>query len=141
MEQNSSGETKKNGLHSLQKLQKNFWNSLFQRYSKWDRLRRIFASLIRVFYILVHRTSKVEGSKSLKTAVKFSPVHLSVSEVTEAEKRIVKFVQKRSFPVEVDKSVIIGQLARLKPFEEEGILRVGGRLKHSDWHYDANIST
>ena len=29
------------------------------------------------------------------------------------------------------------QLAGLKTFEEEGILRVGGRLKHSDLQYNA----
>ena len=119
-------------------VQKEFWNSLFLG---WDRLRRIVAWLIRVFYRPVHPKSEVEGSKSLKTEGKFSPVLLSVSEVTEAEKRIIKFVQKRSFPVKVDKSVIAGQLARLKPFEVEGILRVGGRLNHSDLQYDANIST
>ena len=36
-----------------------------------------------------------------------------------------------------DKTVLTGQLARLKPFEDEGILRVGGRLKHSELQYDA----
>ena len=33
--------------------------------------------------------------------------------------------------------MLTGQLARLKPFEDEGILRVGGRLKHSELQYDA----
>ena len=56
--------------------------------------------------------------------------------MTEA-KTIVRFVQKQSFPMEVDKPVITSQLTRFKPFEEEGILRVGGRLKHLDLQYDA----
>ena len=43
--------------------QKDFWSSLFQRCSKWDRLQRLVFSTV-----------------------------LSVSEVTEPEKRIVKFV-------------------------------------------------
>ena len=30
-------------------VQEDFWNSLFQRYSNWDRLRRIVAGLIRAF--------------------------------------------------------------------------------------------
>ena len=34
-------------------------------------------------------------------------------------------------------TVINGRLAHLKPFEDEGILRVGGRLNHSDLPYDA----
>ena len=62
---------------------------------------------------------------------------LSVSEVTEAEKRIVKHVQVQSFPSEVDKTVMTSQLARLKPFKDEEVLHVGGRLKHSDLQYDA----
>ena len=33
--------------------------------------------------------------------------------------------------------MLAGQLAGLKPFEDEGILRVGGRLKHSELQYDA----
>ena len=33
--------------------------------------------------------------------------------------------------------MLTGQLAGLKPFEDEGILRVGGRLKHSELQYDA----
>ena len=165
MEQNSRGETKKNGLHSLQKLQKNFWIATKElkdrrsqweqlsykrifgtpcfncRYSRWDRMRRIVAWLIRVFHRAKHPKPQVKRNRSSKAEFKFSPVPLSVSEVTEAEKTIARFVQKQSFPMKIDKPAIAGQLARLKPFEEEGILRVGGRLKHSDLQYDANIST
>jgi len=53
----------------------------------------------------------------------------------KAENKIVKIVQRQSFPE--DKSPLKGRLARLKPFEEDGILRVGGGLKHSDLQYDA----
>ena len=62
---------------------------------------------------------------------------MTVVDVTEAEKKIVKAVQAQSFRVETDKTVLTGQLARLKPFEDEGILCVGGRLKHSELQYDA----
>ena len=89
------------------------------------------------FHRLTHPKSRAERSTSSKIQLKLSPTPSSVSEVTEAEKRIVKFVQRQSFPTDIDKSVITGRLARLKPFEEEGILRVGGRLKHSDLQYDA----
>ena len=60
---------------------------------------------------------------------------LSVSDV--AEKRILKFVQVQSFPSEVDKNPMTGQLGRPKPFKDEEVLCVGGRLKHSDLKYDA----
>ena len=56
--------------------------------------------------------------------LKLSPTPLSVSEVTEAEKRVVKFVQIQSFPIDIDKLVITVRPSRLKPFEEEGILYV-----------------
>ena len=74
--------------------------------------------------------SKITGWKKhkLKDTVEAQYHSFSVSEVTEAEKRIVRFVQRQSFSIEIDKSVIKSQLARLKPFEEEGILHVGVRL-------------
>ncbi|KAK2548499.1 hypothetical protein P5673_031281 [Acropora cervicornis] len=77
-----------------------------------------------------------EGVKREKVTVGAAVVQ-EVVDVTEAEKKIVKAVQAQSFPVETDKMVLTGPLARLKPFEDEGILRVGGRLKHSELQYDA----
>ena len=117
MEQNSCGRTRKNGLRSLQRLQKHSW-------------------LIRIFHRLTHPKSRAERSTSSKIQLKLSLTLLSVSEVTEARKRTVKFLQRQLFPIDIDKSVITGRLERIKPFEE-GILRVGGRLKHSDLQYDA----
>ena len=40
-------------------VQGDFWNSLFQRYSNWDRLRRIVAWLIRAFRIPVRPQSQI----------------------------------------------------------------------------------
>ena len=65
------------------------------------------------------------------TSVKYSPKTLSIHDVDKAEKKIVKFVQEQSFADEKSETVIKGRLARLKPFEDEGIIRVGGRLNHS----------
>ena len=56
-----------------------------------------------------------------------------VFDITKAEKKIVKAVQAQSLPVETDKTVTTGQLAR---FEDEGILHVVRRLKHSELLYD-----
>ncbi|XP_074632496.1 uncharacterized protein LOC141890859 [Acropora palmata] len=77
-----------------------------------------------------------EGVKREKVTARAAVVQ-EVVDVTEAEKKIVKAVQAQSFPVETDKTVLTGQLARLKPFEDEGILRVGEILKHSELQYDA----
>ena len=84
---------------------------------------RSAAKISRVDYLCFTRPkSRAERNTSSKMELKLSPTPLSVSEVTEAEKRIVKFVQRQSFPI--DNSVITGRLVRLKPFEEEGILYV-----------------
>ncbi|XP_068712837.1 uncharacterized protein [Montipora foliosa] len=106
------------------------------RYSNWDWLQRIVAWLIRAFRIPVRPQSQIGVHRNSKTSQKFSPTPLTVVDVTEAEKKIVKAVQAQLFRVETDKMVLTGQLARLKPFEDEGILRVGGRLKHSELQYD-----
>ncbi|XP_015755924.1 PREDICTED: uncharacterized protein LOC107335413 [Acropora digitifera] len=116
-------------------VQEGFWNCLFQPYSSWDRLQRIVAWPNRAFRIPVCPQSQIGALRNSKTIFKFSPAPLTVVDVTEAEKKIVKAIQAQSFPVETDKTVLTGQLAR--PFEDEGILRVGGRLKHSELQYDA----
>jgi len=118
-------------------VQEDFCSTLFQCYSNWDQLRRIVAWLIRAFRTPVHPQSQIGAHRNSKTNLKFSPTPLTVVDVVEAEKKIVKAVQAQLFPVVTDKTVLTGQLARLKPFEDEGILRVGGRLKHSELQYDA----
>ena len=75
-------------------------------------------------HILTRPKLLAERNTSSKIELKLSPTPLSVSEVTEAEKRVVKFVQRQSFPIDNDKLVITGRPSRLKPFEEEGILYV-----------------
>ena len=86
---------------------------------------RSAAKISRVDYLCFTRPkSRAERNTSSKMELKLSPTPLSVSEVTEAEKRIVKFVQRQSFPIDIDNSMITGRLARLKPIEEEGILYV-----------------
>ena len=69
--------------------------------------------------------------------MEYSPKTLSIHDVDKPEKKIVKFVQEQSFADEKSETVIKGRLARLKPFEDEGIIRVGGRLNQSSLPYDA----
>ena len=76
---------------------------------------------------------EVDGSLGKRS--KCAPEFLLVLDLGKAEKKIVKIVQRQSFPN--DESTLKGRLARLKPFEEDGILRVGGRLKYSDLQYGA----
>ena len=63
---------------------------------------------------------------------------LSLSDVEEAERRIVKNVQNKAFPEEFSSlNATKGRLERLKPFVNEGLLRVGGRLDRANLNYDA----
>ena len=94
-------------------------------------MRRVVTWLIRV-RPPVHSQCQDEVDSSLGKRSKCTPEYLSVRDLDKAEKKIV---QRQSFPS--DGSTLKGRLARLKPFEEDGILRVGGRLKHSDLQYDA----
>ena len=64
--------------------------------------------------------------------------HLSLLELEEAERRIVKGVQDQAFPevfCSLDSSK--GPFAKLKPFVKEELLRVGGRLDRANLDYDA----
>ena len=45
----------------------------------------------------------------------------------------MKFPQKQLFTSEKNETVANGRLARLRPFQEEEIIREGGRLNHSDF--------
>lgn len=110
-----------------------FWSILFQRYSSWDRLRRIVGWLCRAF----NRPMQSQCQNDKDRSVKYSPKTLSIHDVDKEEKKIVNFVQEQSFADEKSETVIKGRLARLKPFEDEGIIRVGGRLNHSSLSYDA----
>ena len=46
-----------------------------------------------------HPKLRAEQSKSSKIELKLSPTPLSVSEVTQAETRIVTFLQRKLFPI------------------------------------------
>ena len=115
-----------------------FWGALFERYSVWEKLRRVVAWLIRVAQTWVQlQAGQVASSVSSVTMEKKIP-YLSLPELEEAEKRIVKNVQGQAFPEEFarpDQSK--GPLAKLKPFVNEGLLRVGGRLDRANFSYDA----
>ena len=125
-------------------VQTDFWDSLFHRYSSWNRLRRIVAWTIRIACklrkMLSHRQEKKNQSRDETLDLK-QP--LTVSDVEEAEKRIFMIVQRQSYSNEDQGANVTlnaenkGKLARLKPFVEEGLVRVGGRLNRSLLDHDA----
>lgn len=122
-------------------LQLDFWNSLFNKYSTWNRLRRTVAWLIRAVRKLIGvwpRKAERDCTKNLQP----SQETLSVSEVEQAERRIAKFVQRESFlNIQAGEDCLSKEVKerfiRLKPISEDGVIRVGGRLDRSHLSYDA----
>ena len=115
-----------------------FRDTLFERYSMWEKLRRVVAWVTRAAHILLQlRTKSVASTVSPAKSEEKIP-HLLLSDVEEAERRIVKNVQNQTFPEELSSpNLSKSPLAKLKPFVDDGVLRVGGRLDRADLSYDA----
>ncbi|XP_033317511.1 uncharacterized protein LOC117215221 [Bombus bifarius] len=95
-------------------------NTLLHRYSSWPRLIRIVAWSLRWRH-RQHRSA-----------------HLTTDELTAAHNRLIKIIQSNHFAPEIrtlqkNRSEDVGgKLQPLNPFlDEDGILRVGGRLTNS----------
>ncbi|XP_059225962.1 uncharacterized protein LOC131998022 [Stomoxys calcitrans] len=104
-------------------------NDLIERYSSYGRLLRVYSYILRF-------VEKLKGTRSF-------PSYLTREELLKAEKYIVKGHQKIEWPSEVQKLRDNRQmdhrhkLANLHPYlDEEGVLRVGGRLQYSDLQLD-----
>ena len=115
-----------------------FWSTLFERYSMWEKLRRVVAWVIRAAHILLQLRTKLVASTVSPAKSEGKIPHLLLSDVEEAERRIVKNVQNQTFPEELSSpNLSKSPLAKLKPFVNDGVLRVGGRLDRADLSYDA----
>lgn len=118
-------------------VEETFWNPLFERYSTWEKLRRVVAWLIRGSRALIQLRTRRRVPNQAPVEPEKTP-RLSVSDLEEAERRIVRNVQTQAFPEEFcDPESRKSPLVKLKPFVKEGLLRVGGRLNRSDLDYDA----
>ncbi|KAL4008191.1 hypothetical protein ACER0C_002043 [Sarotherodon galilaeus] len=138
------------------KLHENPVNKLISHYSDWYRLKKA-VSWILMFKQLLCRLSahrkllmsqasdcesgkrkaeKVAGQmQQFKTCIKGSS--LTTADVAKGETEIVKFCQNQSFAEELaslqkgDKLKRSSHIAKLDPFVQDGVLRVGGRLHES----------
>ena len=113
------------------------------RCSWWSRLRRIVAWVLRFKSNLLHRLRERDnvGKRTTQTTA-ISPI--TVTELREAEKEIVKHVQEEAFPEEIcvltkneskesnGKSVKkSSSIYQLDPTVHNGLLRVGGHLRRA----------
>ena len=117
-------------------------DKLLNYFSSWHDLKKAVGWILRVRENLHQKASakkqdKVDGTK---TEGKITN-HLSVEELQEAEKVIIKYVQQKAFPEEVKLLSNVPKeersdhhvkrsspIYRLDPRMTDGVLRVGGRL-------------
>ena len=91
-------------------------DSLEERVSDWNKMRRIMAQVIRF-------------NKICRKQVCSKATRLQVEEVEGAEKIMIRMAQEKYFSEKISKS---RWLATLNPFKDtDGLLKVGGRLKNS----------
>ena len=131
-------------------------SSLMERYSSWERLRKAVAWLLRFVTWFVERYSQSSVNAKPQSSLD-GELLLTVDEVQEAERAIIKQVQRFSFP-EVIQALrrisscqqsrqvtpqlknlkIPAHIRKLHPLlDDVGILRVGGRLENALIKYEA----
>ena len=108
---------------------------MFQRYSTWNRLRRIVAWLIRASRIPVCSQHKDATDDNSREGSKCTTKCLSVLDLDKAGEKIVEIAQRQSLYNE--ELTLKGRLTRVKPFKEDEIVCLGGHLNHSNLQYDA----
>ncbi|GFV49631.1 integrase catalytic domain-containing protein [Trichonephila clavipes] len=103
-----------------------FKAEFFQKFSSWNKLKRVVAYCLRFV-----KNCSLSACKRRKS-------FLTTAELSEVEKGIVKFIQRDHFSMEVSYLSAGKQLSstnRLIPltsfWDDSGIIRIGGRLKNS----------
>ena len=112
------------------------------RCSSWSRLRRVVAWVLRYKSNLLRRVKERENSKETMQKTTIGPV--TVHELREAEKEIIKHVQHVTFSEEIKvltkeqgkasncKAIKkSSNIYQLDPVIKNGLLRVGGRLRRA----------
>lgn len=108
-------------------------NDLYERYSSFTRLKRIIAYCIRFIRKCKQKKENIESKNA-------DVMNLSVNEIQIAFQTIIRQVQLEAFAKEIEglenNAQCKGNLNSLAPFmDNEGILRVGGRITNSNLSY------
>ncbi|GFX26563.1 integrase catalytic domain-containing protein [Trichonephila clavipes] len=127
LQEHMSVEAKRTSkLIMLNVVDATFKTEFFQKFLSWNKLKRVVAYCLR--FVKNCSPSACKRRKSF----------LTTAELSEAEKGIVKFIQRDHFSMEVSylsagkQLPSTNKLIPLTPFyNDSGIIRVGGRLKNS----------
>ncbi|XP_066928380.1 uncharacterized protein [Clytia hemisphaerica] len=96
----------------------------WDHYSSWSKLKRQVAWLLKI-----KRNFRKSKTQPINWKI------LTSNELEEAEKVIIQIAQRESFTDETT-AMKSKKLLQLKPFvDDDGILRVGGRIKHAKVDY------
>jgi hypothetical protein len=104
---------------------------VLQKFSSVKKICRVIAYVLRFVNNLKNKTKNQKA--------------LSVEELEHARPVVLKYIQSREFADEIrciqkSKRLKCQRLAKLDPFiDENGLLRVGGRLKHSLLAYESKF--
>ena len=83
----------------------------------WEKLKRVVAWLILASHILVQLQTRQRAQNNSSKKLEQKNVCLSLSDLDEAERRIVRSIQNQAFPEEFhNPESNKGLLAKLKPF-------------------------
>ncbi|GFX22816.1 integrase catalytic domain-containing protein [Trichonephila clavipes] len=127
LQEHMSAEAKRTSkLIMLNVVDATFKAEFFQKFSSFNKLKRVVAYCLRFV-----KNCSLSACKRRKS-------FLTTAELSEAEKGIVKFIQRDHFSMEVSylsagkQLPSTNKLIPLTPFyDDSGIIRVGGRLKNS----------
>ena len=122
-----------------------FMKYIFERFSSWHKLKKFVSWMLRLKSNL--RSHRTDSSSKDSTHNKILPI--SLQEMNAAEKEIIKYVQRQEYPDEL--SCLTQNIQPLEPLAEvtrsvkkssslfkldvmlrSDLLRVGGRLEHSN---------
>ena len=145
-------------VKKLDKLSDGFMDAVLKKFSSWTCLKKVIAWILRYKITLrrqsqLHKSHKIIGNDQRNTET-ITP--LSVSEMREAEKEIIKYVQKQAFAEDMQtlkqitgdtqgkgKNSVVrkgSSLYKFHPVLENDLIRVGGRLHHAPIENDAKHS-
>ena len=111
---------------------------IFSHFSNWFRLKRAVAWILRYKSWLLEKVKRSQMLLKSKISRR-----IDVEEIKEAEDAIIKCVQKECFVQELQclqssEGVVkkSSSLRRLDPVIKNGLICVGGRLKHAPYEYE-----
>ena len=104
-----------------------------EMYSDWKQFIKVVSWLLRFKKYVIHKFA----GKSLSTPLMKG--NLKPEEMDQAATLVIKFIQRRCFTEELQRlgsgrnlSSQHGALRKLQPIMIDGVMRVGGRLEHSN---------